>query len=432
MYYLRKHYGSLVLFVLSFIPIILWVSYVGLDSITSSWPVFISSLGKAAALSGIALYSLMPVLSMRNKTLDVMFGGLDKLYSLHSKAGKIGFFLILAHPVFLGLGRLFSGTNFGSIWDWSGLMVLLGILAFIVFSIVTAFSIYSHIKHQQWVWIHRIFGLLIPVFFIHAYLANSQFVKNTALFYYLLTLGIIGFAAFLYRSVFAKFFIKRHKYIVLEINNITPSVSEIVLKPVGVPITYEAGQFAFLSFESDKGDQEAHPYSFSNANNGPYVRFTIKALGDDTTDLQKIADGTTAYLEGPFGSFSYKKIKNRKQVWIAGGIGITPFLSMARSFKGKKKYDIHFFYGTETMDEAVFLSEFRDVTMHKAQNFKTTVVSRDKPGFITAELLQKNLGELNNYDFMICGPPGMMSAIKSQLESSGVPETQIHIEAFSM
>jgi predicted ferric reductase len=432
MYYLRKHYGSLVLFVIALIPVVLWVNFVSIESLTSSWSTFISSLGKAAAFSGIALYSVMPVLSMRNKTLDVLFGGLDKLYVLHTKAGKVAFFLILAHPILLGLGRFIDGRSFSTIWNWTSAVVLVGILAFIVLSVVTFFSIYSHIKHQQWIWIHRVFGVLIPVFYIHAYIAQSQFVKNTVLFFYLSTLGILGFSAFLYRSVFARYFIKKHKYQVLEVNNITKDVAEIVLKPIDTPIVYEAGQFAFLSFESDKVDSEAHPYSFSNANNGPYVRFTIKSLGDDTKAVQKISDGTIAYVEGPFGSFSYKKLKNKKQVWIAGGIGITPFLSMARSFSGKKKYDIHFFYGTETTDEAVFLSEFKDVTMHKAHNFKTTVVSRDKDGFINAELLRKHLGDLKKYDFMICGPPGMMSSIKNQLKDSEVPDRQIHIEAFSI
>jgi ferredoxin-NADP reductase len=105
---------------------------------------------------------------------------------------------------------------------------------------------------------------------------------------------------------------------------------------------------------------------------------------------------------------------------------------MARSFSGRKKYDIHFFYGTETLEEAVFLHEFKDVTMHNTHNFKTTVVSKDKDGFITSEILQKNLGDLNDYDFMICGPPAMMAAIQEQLKESGVSDEKIHIEAFSM
>jgi predicted ferric reductase len=300
MYFLRKHYGGLVLFALSFVPILLWLANVGLESVTSSWPVFIASLGKAAALSGIALYSLMPVLSMRNKTLDVMFGGLDKLYVLHSIAGKIAFFLILAHPLFLGIGRYLGGRSFSTIWDWSGAVVVLGIIAFVIFSIVTVISIYSHIRHQQWIWIHRIFGLLIPVFFIHAYLAGNPIRKQCSTILLFGFSWLLGFSAFIYRSVLAKIFIRRHKYKVIEINKITSTVAEIVLKPIGVPISYEPGQFAFLSFESDKVDNEAHPYSFSNANNGPYVRFTIKALGDDTSELQDISDGTTSLSRGSF------------------------------------------------------------------------------------------------------------------------------------
>jgi ferredoxin-NADP reductase len=59
-------------------------------------------------------------------------------------------------------------------------------------------------------------------------------------------------------------------------------------------------------------------------------------------------------------------------------------------------------------------------------------VPKDKDGFITAELLGASLGDLNNYDFLICGPPMMMRALGFQLKAAGVHEDKIHIEDFSM
>ncbi len=430
--FLKKFSGYGILSLIAVLPLVLWLTGNSFSAVTADTATIVSSLGKAVALSGIALYAVMPILSMRHRAIMKLFGGIDKSYKLHKSAGKLSFYLIILHPLLLGGGRLLGGQGFTTIWDWSGLLVLSGIIALSALIFVTGVSIYAHIRHQNWIWIHRLFGWMIPLFFAHALLARSQIVANTPLFIYMLTIATIGFSAFLYRSVFSRLLMKKHRYVVSEINRFTNTVAEVVLKPLGVPITYEAGQFAFLSFDSTVMDGEAHPFSFSNANNGPYARFTIKALGDDTTDLQGLKEGTIAYLEGPYGEFSFKKVANRKQVWIAGGIGITPFLSMARSFTGSKHYDIRFFYGSETLEEAVFLGEFQDITRHLPNNFKTSIVSKDIHGFVTVELLQKSLGKLTEFDYMICGPPAMMQALLGQLTDAGVPDNQIHIEAFSI
>lgn len=432
MQYLLKYYGQGVLALIAIVPVVLWLADTGFSTIFASPGVLVASGGKAAALSGIALYSIMPLLSMRHRIVNGLFGGIDKAYSLHGSGGKVSFYLILLHPLLLGLGRWIGGTSIGVIWDWSSLLVLSGIMAFIVLIFVTFVSIYAHIKHQNWVWVHRLFGWLVPVFLAHALLARGQIVQNTQLFVYILGVALIGFSAFMYRSVFSKYLIKRYRYIVSEVNQFTDKIVEVVLQPTGVPIAFNPGQFAYVAFESSVIDGEAHPFSFSNSNNGPYVRFTIKTLGDDTAKIQHIEQGAKALLEGPYGRFSYKNIKNSKQVWIAGGIGITPFLSMARSFSGKKKYDIHFFYGTESLDEAVFLQEFIDITRIMPENFRTSVVSKETSGFVTIDLLKKSLSTLREYDYMICGPPGMMKALSMQLKEAGVADDQIHIEAFSM
>jgi predicted ferric reductase len=380
----------------------------------------------------MTLFCLNPVLSMRHRWLESLFGSLDRLYKLHIRNGRLSILLIVLHPILLGFGEYLSGKKFSTIWDWSSLMVLSGVVGSLVLLFLTITAVYGHIKHQNWVHIHRLFGWLIIIFFLHGILANSQLVEAPGLLPYTIIVGLLGFMAFLYRSVLYKIFVRKLRYQVSEINYLSTSIFELVLKPTGVPISFQAGQFAFVSFESPALDNEPHPFSFSNANNGPYVRFTIKALGDDTKKLQNITAGTPVFIEGPYGQFSYLHVKNRKQVWIAGGIGITPFLSMARSFSGKQQYDIRFFYGTESLDEAVFLQEFIDITRQLPENFDTKVVAKNLSGFVGIDMLKNSLQTLGKFDYLICGPPPMMRALKAQLLSEQVPDEQIHLEEFSL
>jgi predicted ferric reductase len=148
--------------------------------------------------------------------------------------------------------------------------------------------------------------------------------------------------------------------------------------------------------------------------------------------MRKLTAGSNVLVEGPYGQFSYKTVRRNRQVWIAGGIGITPFLSMARSFGGDKQYDIHFFYGTNTLDDAVFLQEFLDITRHLPDNFKTTVISRDVSGFVTVPLLQKSLDDLSGYDYLMCGPPIMIEKLREQLIEARVSEEDIYTESFEL
>lgn len=428
---IQKYKGNILLIIFGFFPIFIWLESFGFRNATATLGTTIASLGKAVALCGTTLYCLNPLLSARLRVIERFLGGLDKMTKTHARSGKLAFWLIILHPVLLGAGRLLKGTPFSRIWDWSSLVIFLGFIAFFGLIIVTAMTIYAHIAHQKWVWVHRLFGWLLPVFFLHGLLARGQIVKIPLLFAFFIFIGLGGFVAFLYRSVFWKKYIKRYDYEIAEINRLNPTVAELVLRTSGKKIHYEAGQFAYAAFDAIGVDSEPHPFSFSNAHNGPYVRLTIKALGDDTKRFMDLQPGTAVKLEGPYGRFSYKNVKNHSQVWIAGGIGITPFLSMARSFSGPEKYDIRFFYGTESLDEAVFLSEFIDITRHLPDNFSTSVVAKNFSGFVTVEMLQKSLTDLRKFDYLICGPPPMVTAITSQLKKAGVPSSQMHYESFS-
>ena len=423
--------GYIAALVIVLLPVILWQLSPTKMSGPFGLAFVLATLGKTFALAGTAAYFMNPILSMRHQIFERLFGGMDTLYKIHKKSGKITFFLLWSHPILLASAALVNGASISNVWSWSSVLIIAGIVSLIGVTTITAITIYAHIKHQKWIVVHRLFGWIMPIIFFHALVAKSQIVKNKPLLFYMTTLFVISMFCFLYRSVFT-YFIKRYKYMISEVNSVGPGVLELVLKPIGVPITYTPGQYAYMAVHNKMVDPEPHPFSFTTAANGPYVRFVIKELGDDTKKMKNLKRGDKVFLEGPYGGFSYHNTKNKKQIWIAGGVGVTPFLSMARSLSPKSKYSVHLIYASEKLDEVVFLKELLMIRKSVPKVFNLTVVNRDISGFVTIEMINKMIPTMDKHDFLLCGPPPMINKLKSDLHKKQIDSSQIYSEEFSL
>ena len=427
---LNKHHGAVLLAAIALAPIVLWLSHVVVTPFASLGD-FLLFCGKFMALTGISLFLINPLLGVRNGPAIRLFGGLDQMYQLHKSSGKIAFLIILGHPVFFGVGGLVSGLKFANIWDWSSLLIFTGVLGTVGLTMLTAASIYAHITHQRWVKIHRLFGWLIPVFLLHTVLARSVVWENKPLLIYTFGIGILGFSAFIYRSVLGGKLIKRYGYSVEEVNHLEGGVTEVALKPQNKSMDYQPGQFAFVSFIADGIDPEAHPYSFTTSNSGPVIRFAIKALGDDTSALKDLPVGSKAQLEGPYGSFGYAMTPGSEQIWIAGGVGITPFLSMARALGNNSGTKISLFYASQRLADTAFLHELLEITRH-LKNFRVHIVDAEVSGFVTPQMIRTACDGLHEFEYLICGPPTMMKSLRAALTRDGVAGHRIHTEDFSI
>ncbi len=156
----------------------------------------------------------------------------------------------------------------------------------------------------------------------------------------------------------------------------------------------------------------------------------VKALGDHTAALQGVPVGTRADIEGPYGTFSHLNVPNVRQIWIAGGIGVTPLLSMARSLDGSAG-EIDFFYCTEGPEHAHFIDEL----YAKADRY---------PQFRVVPIRSRSLGRIGAQDIigvsrpiehdaaiLICGPPAMNVNLATQFIERGIPRSQVYFEDFS-
>jgi predicted ferric reductase len=206
----------------------------------------------------------------------------------------------------------------------------------------------------------------------------------------------------------------------------------VILRARKDPIRKQrAGQFLFVRFPGDKALNESHPFTISSGPSEDVLRLTIKASGDFTRDLfHKLEAGAEAVIEGAYGMFDYKS-GGPKQIWIAGGIGLTPFLAFIRDMDGNLDRDVDFYYTVRHPEEAVFLDEIESAAK-KNPRLKAHVRFSAKDGSLTVEgIVENSGGDARNHDIYMCGPLPMVQAYSKKFQELGVQSGQIHFEEFN-
>jgi predicted ferric reductase len=207
-----------------------------------------------------------------------------------------------------------------------------------------------------------------------------------------------------------------------------------------------AGQWASIRVLREDGWSEPHPFTISCAPEDEILRFTIKKAGVFTSSIPELKPGTPVRVEGPFGVFCRDIEKRQEIAMIAGGVGITPFLSVLRYFSNiRAKNRVTLFWTNKTIEDVFATDELKGMT--RDLNLKIIhTISREKdvekyfqaeypnvlymPGYATREVLQKHL-DFTRTSFYVCGPPRMQESILKELEACGVDPKSVERENFS-
>lgn len=417
---------------LSLGPIVLWLTAIPLRVRFEDPAATLHSLANIAALVGTAGFAVNLLLGARLGVAERLFGGLDRLYGAHRLVGYVSLVLILFHALLLALSKAVEsggGSAVELFLPSAGWVVFAGVIALFGMIVAMVLTLLVRLKHEVFVYVQRSFGLLFLLASFHVFRVEGTKAYSHGLTIYMAGLSALAIAAFIYRSILSRYLLRTLDYRVTEVNRLDRSVAEIVLGPRAKPITFESGQFVFVSILDGPVGSEPHPFSIASSPDAPNVRIVVKALGDYTTGLvENLEPPASARVEGPYGRFSYRRIGNPDQIWIAGGIGVTPFLSMARSL-GADGYRVDFYYCTEGSDQAYFLDELFEISDHNP-NFRVIPIRKVSLGHLTVEDIRGVTSEVRLKDFLICGPPVMIKVLKRQLLGLGVPTGQIHYEDF--
>ena len=202
-----------------------------------------------------------------------------------------------------------------------------------------------------------------------------------------------------------------------------------------------AGQYIALFLEID-GIRTSRPYSVSSQpNQVGYYDITIRRVENGLVSnylLDEIQRGDTLISSGPAGNFYFNPLIHKKTiVCIAGGSGITPFMSMIREIVDcRLDRTVYLFYGSRTSEDVIFGDEITHLA-DKFENIRFTPVIENPAagydgacGFITRDVLRELLEEIEDKSFFICGPQGLYDFCLPQVEELGVPRRKIKQEMY--
>ncbi len=429
--YLIAH---VVVFTTAAVSYLLWIAAMWRrDELHDNAWIYLAKLGSHGA---ITLMCWAFILATRFRPVEWLFGGLDKVYRGHRIVGESAFFLILLHPIFLAFARgAEAGGFFRYLWfsnDWARNT---GIVAMAVFIVLVVLSIYWKIAYHRWKRTHDFFGMLLVLIVVHAVIAQGEIMRYPELAVWHGTWVVVALAAYIYIRVIYRFAGPQYDFATHGVQEIGDQITEVRLDPVGRPMDFQAGQFLYISFDSDAVSREPHPFSISSPPGTLPMRLSIKRLGDWTREIDRIRSGEPARVWGPYGHFSEILAKRPEMpaVLIGGGIGITPMLSIAGSdMLARRHGPSMLIYAVPDEASLVYDAELRARADAIPQLDYHSHLS-DNEGFIDQAYLEKTLPlPLGEHLFLVCGPAPMMRAMRTLLQTAGVRPTRVIMEDFAI
>ncbi|WP_206188578.1 ferredoxin reductase family protein [Parasedimentitalea denitrificans] len=352
-------------------------------------------------LAALVAMALSQLIATRAWFVEPIFGALDRAYILHKWLGICALAAILLHDsIDAEIKSLGRGTALTDLADGMGEQSYNGLLILIAITLIT------FIPYRLWYWTHRAMGVCFVLGAFHFAFILKPFSNVDPVGIYVLAFCAIGTAAYVY-TLLPRSWRRGRMYTVVSVQK-TGSALAITMVPESRVIRHRAGQFAFFSLES-QGRVETHPFTISSAPqpNGT-LRISVAALGDYTKWLsENLQKGMRFRVHGPYGRFVLRRRKS-PQVWIAGGIGITPFLSWLDTIAPDGS-PIDLIYTFRGHASAAHLSELKQKALEKPRVNLHLFDTQTGPRIDKGTLARITKGKKSHVAF--CGPLKLRQSI---------------------
>ena len=378
-------------------------------------------------LTGFLFISLLIISGDFARLFDSVFG-IDRIIKTQRKFAIFTYFIVFSHPLFIILSDnsvvKYLIPQFSEL-PFAAATISLYIFAGIMFSSL----LYKRVSYKVWQYLHVLTYVLFFFILYHSLNVGTH-VDNLIIKIIYYTLIILVIMGIVYRTNY-KLKQRKNKFFVKEIRQETKDTFTLIVEPKQ-PVKFKPGQFFFLRLDGRKL-YARHPFSVSNAP-GKYLSFTLKDTGRFTKEAKNLKPGDEIKIEGPYGNFVIDNNDSKDLVFIAGGVGITPFMSMVKDNINKtNKKEITLLYGSKTEKDIIFKKELDGINQSWLR--KVYVLSEEKNnnykyGRVNEEILSKYVKDVKANKFYLCGPKPMMNSVKQYLKKHGVKKEDIILEDF--
>lgn len=398
----------------------------------------------AIGYSALAMMGLQFALTARFKRATAPFG-IDLIYYFHRYLASVAVLLVLAHAAVLLLRYPQAAGGFAFLT--LPIHLAAGWVALLAFLLLTLSSLLRKamgLEYDRWRRLHVVLAVLGLLAALWHVLGSASYLQAPWKYAVWLGLGLFWLGLSLHVRLLRPLWLMRRPWRVVEVRKERGRSWTLAVEPIDPAdpgLRFRAGQFAWLSLGRSPLAMREHPFSISSSPSHPRrLEFTIKELGDFTRTVGEIEPGARAYVDGPYGNFTTERAADAEGlVFIAGGVGIAPVMSMLRwlAEQGETR-QVWLFYGNREFDRAVFRQQLE--ALKASLPLRLVHVLGEPPadwqgerGYITAEVLNRHLpGKRDRLAYFVCGPQPMIDLAERSLDELGVPLGRLHSELFDL
>ena len=394
------------------------------------------AIGRFAGFTGSYLMLVMIVLIARIPWLERSVGQ-DRLVRWHRTIGGWPILLIFIHVVTITLGYA-QLTSVGPLHElrlfllnYRDMLAATVAFALIVLAGVSSWRVArSHLKYETWWTIHLYIYVALALAFAHQIVTGVVFLDHplTRFVWIGLWAGAAG-TVLVSRLVVPVARNLRYQIRVVDVLKEAPGVFSVTMAGKHInKLAVSGGQFFQWRFFEKGLVWHSHPYSLSALPQPPFLRITVKGLGDQSNAVSRLKPGTRVYIEGPYGAFTRHARSHNRLTLIGAGVGITPLRALLEDLP--KDVEVAVVIRASRPEDLVHRDEIAGLVKVRGGQFHELIGPRHEVS-LDAKALRSLVPRIGASDVYICGPDGFTGEIVAAVRLLGVDVKNIHHEAFS-